>query len=268
MEKTITTTVMLTLAQAKKEDAAIKYSAEDLGVRLLRMKDLEGWRVLGFDCWSDYLESLDQHRATLYRLMNAAQAKQTEAVASLPEPPTDEPEDDDSEPEETHEDTPEPPKTASNSLEINKSLSHNATDSAPSTETGRQPAQKPAAKPNDKLEAALNYLEKVVGEKEIKAIRDGILPLPDKELILWGSMSDDDIERIAPLVIGHRMTPSEALRFTNKAIDERTRISDLNLLAVGGPLEVTVAGFTTFTFNRRNFADALPKFRKLLGIKE
>lgn len=264
MEKNITTKVMLDRPKAEKLHKEAKQVGETFLALMLQLHDEEGWRALGFESWGHYLEvEWPGTRQNMHRLLTAERVAQnlghglpvTHAVAlnKLPAEEQDEA----------------------------YSEAHAAVEAGAPTAavveavvTDRLQRQKqpetltPKSTPNDKLEAALNYLEKVVGKKEIEAVRKGIIAIPDKEVIGWSQMADDDIRRISELVISHRWMPSAALRFTAKQIDEKTKIADLNLLAVKEPLEVTVSGFTTLTFNRRNFAQELPKLRRILGIKE
>lgn len=120
---------------------------------------------------------------------------------------------------------------------------------------------------DSKLAAALDQLERTLGKNYIRPVRDGDIRLPDKEVVAWSAMASEDMRRIAELAIGERMMPTEALRFTNKAIDEKTKLGDLIRLAVTGPLEVNIAGFVNLTFNRKHFVDEVPKMQKLLRIK-
>lgn len=258
-------TLLMSVKKAQDTHARIIACAQDMGGLLLEMKHEEGWKALGFSTWSDYLGSFEESRATLYRIMDREKARQDEAAAAaiLPTDPEEEPA--------LTEENPAPKP-----LEISKTLSQNETNPAPVEPSPSPEPEKSAAAPvpspapatvNPKRAAAEDRLERVLGKEVGKNLRNGVLNLADKEVIFWANLTDEQIQAIEDLVVVKRWMPSKAQGFINQDINENTRISALNLLAVKKPFSATIDGFETITCSRRQHADAIAKFKRAIGAE-
>lgn len=76
---------LLTQSEAYQLDAKIHAALNEAGKALLKMKAGEGWRALGFDNWTDYLQrNFSQSRKHLYELMNAAPVQERILEACYP----------------------------------------------------------------------------------------------------------------------------------------------------------------------------------------
>lgn len=131
-----------------------------------------------------------------------------------------------------------------------------------------KPAAKPV-KPSDKYDAALDRIERICGKPVARAIRENKLSnATGNGALFWASLTDAQMASIQELVVAKRWEPKKAHQFLTKMPGLKTRINELELLAIagGGQVLVMTGTHATICFNTRDRQEDFKKVKRTLGL--
>lgn len=245
----------------------INLGVNQAGIWLIQFRDRKGWKALGYssfkECCGKEFAEIHGGRSNVYALMQQAEVSKildtpvpithSRELAKLPA----------AEQKPAYQEAVET-SGGKPTVETVKKVVEKRQAAAP-------PKPKKPAKPqvNEKYLVALERIEAVLGKSISKAVKDGSLSnVTEKAAIFWAELKDEPMEAIRELVVSKRWDPRKAHAFLEKVPDEKTKIGDLQNLALsaGGATLVVTGSFATICVAYRKLPDEYAKIKKLLGL--